>query len=457
LGGNSGSLALSTNGTTGTYTGSASYLLQGGTLELTSTNAGFLTVGRNASATFTQSAGAVTLARTNDAFFVGDFSTGTYAISGGSLTAASTSANAGLGYRGGSGTLTVSGSGSVGLGGSMFLAANAANSTSAKGSATINLQGGELAVNGMTLGRAGTTGANGPGTATFNFSGGTLRPYSANTSIGSATAANNFAIALSGTGATLSGVDLAASTARTLDVYATLEGSGDVTVSGGLVNLRGTNTFSGLTSISAGGTAALLGTAVSSSGFRVNGTLDLSSKTSGFTFGPGQTVSGSGTIALPASGSGVALAGFLAPGNSLGTLAFTGGGIFDITQAIDSISSRLLFELGPIGTSDLVTVASGTLAIGSGKLEFSDFAFTPLAGFGQGTYTLFSAGAIDGTLGLARSGAVGSYTGTLELFENQIQLVVVPEPAGAITLAGLGVAAAGWALCRRQRVGWALR
>jgi hypothetical protein len=99
-----------------------------------------------------------------------------------------------------------------------------------------------------------------------------------------------------------------------------------------------------------------------------------------------------------------------------------------------------------------VTVASGTLAIGSGLLNFDDFAFTNLGGLNQGTYTLFSAATLSGSLGTSLSGSIsGGYTGTLQTSGNTIQLVVVPEPAG-IALAGIGVAAAALVrrLCRRD-------
>jgi fibronectin-binding autotransporter adhesin len=232
------------------YAGSSSYQLQGGTLSLSSAANGYLHIGHSSQASFTQTGGVATLARTSVALIVGDYANGSFDISGGSIAGASTSADVYVGYRGSAGNVTVSGSGSFGFGGNMSMAANADDSATTKGSATINLQGGTMAVNGMTRGRL--TPSNGFGGVTFNFSGGTLRPYSANTTIGSATAANNFAIDLSGTGATLSGIDLASSTARTNTLYATLQGAGNVTVAGGTVSFSGTNTYTGATTVSNG-------------------------------------------------------------------------------------------------------------------------------------------------------------------------------------------------------------
>jgi hypothetical protein len=97
-----------------------------------------------------------------------------------------------------------------------------------------------------------------------------------------------------------------------------------------------------------------------------------------------------------------------------------------------------------------VTLSTGTLAIGSGLLNFSDFAFTDLAGFGPGTYTLFSAGSITGSLGTT-SGTVGGFDSTLAVSGGtNLQLVVVPEPAGAAGW-GIGLVMAGaLARCRRR-------
>lgn len=337
------------------------------------------------------------------------------------------------------------------LKGGISLAANFLNSSTAKGSATVLLTQGTLATTSVQRGQLDDAApGNGYGSVSFTMGGGTLRPYDADAAFGNATAARNFDITLTGTGSTISGRDDFGAVPRTVDLYANLSGSGGVTFSGGTVNIRGTNTHAGLTTVAAGGTAALLGTAASSSGFAVNGTLDLASQTSGFTFGSAQTVSGTGVIALPTSGPGVSLAGFLAPGNSPGTLSFSGAGLLDLTAAIDTESGRLLFELGAVGVSDAVTVADGTLAIGTGLLEFSDFAFTALGGFDQGTYTLFTANAITGTLGSGTTGTIGSYTGTLQQAGNTIQLVVVPEPH-ALALAALGIAAATLTF-RRLRV-----
>jgi fibronectin-binding autotransporter adhesin len=80
-----GSLILGTNGGSGTYTGSSSYTMEGGVLDLTNGSKSFMTVGRNTTATFTQTGGTVTLGRTSDALTIGDYASGTYTISAGSL------------------------------------------------------------------------------------------------------------------------------------------------------------------------------------------------------------------------------------------------------------------------------------------------------------------------------------------------------------------------------------
>jgi autotransporter-associated beta strand protein len=424
------SISMASTGAAGTYAGSSTYELQSGSM--TFTGSAFLQVARNATSSFTQSGGTITLARAGDALIVGDYAAGSYTISAGSLTATSAGGNLVLGNRGGSGTLTINGpTARMGFNGAGRFAINDSSTTGS--SATVNLLAGELALNGMS--RLSST-----GDVAFTLGGGTLRPYGADVVFGSATANNNFEITLSGSGSVISGLDASATpVARNVFLRTPLVGSGGVTLSGGTITLQSANTHAGPTSIAPGTSVTLNGSFANSAAVTVNGSLSLAGKTTGFAFGSGQTLGGAGTIALPTTGPGVSLAGFVSPGNSPGTLTLSGAGTFDITSAINGNTARLLFELGaPIvsSASDLVLVPDGTLAIGTNLLGFDSFAFTPLAGFGPGTYTLFTANSISGGLDPARTtGSLGGLAAELTATTTEISLVVVPEPA-AIALAG---------------------
>ena len=440
---------------------SASYTLNDGSITLGSVGssaANLLVLGRSAgNNTFTQTGGTFTVYRTGGAptaFSLGSVGVGqnTYSISGGTFEGIGvTTAGWGMqvgGVVGGAGTLTINGSTAV-------FAIQQQNAVFSVGeTATVNLNSGTLALNGNVT-RGQPSGASAPGTVNFTLGGGTLRPYDANLTVGVATAPNTqpFNITLApSTTSTITGVGWKTSSLHTVTMDSPLIGSGNIEFSGGTVSLTATSTYTGTTNVSGGTLSLAAGGAFASStsiSVAAGATLGLTSKTSGFSFGSGQTLGGSGSVALPTSGSGVSLAGFLAPGGgTAGTLAFTNAGTFDITSAINSPTNRLQFGLGTV--SDLVTVASGTLAIGTGLLEFNDFDFTELTGFGQGTYTLFSAlSPISGSLGASTSGSIGSFTGTLQQAGNEIQLVVVPEP-GTLPLAGLGFAAAAYALRRRR-------
>lgn len=221
-------------------------------------------------------------------------------------------------------------------------------------------------------------------------------------------------------------------------------------VKGGGANLTltGANTYTGTTVIQ-NGTLLINGTHTGAGAYSVTGA---SGNTNGVLGGTGSiTTAGNAGITL-------GIGAKLAPGASAGTLTATlGTGVMDVSAAVAAVNSdALVFELGAIGsgTSDQFALNSGVLNIGSGVLEFDDFDFTILGGFGSGTYVLFSLNdlnsSITGSLGSALSGTLGGYSGTLAISGNDLILNVaaIPEPS---TYALLGGGLALLAFLRRRK------
>ena len=140
----------------------------------------------------------------------------------------------------------------------------------------------------------------------------------------------------------------------------------------------------------------------------------------------------------------LALGGKLSPGLSVGTLNMAlPGGELDLTPAVTPTNAQaLIFELDTPAASDLVNLTAGTLDIGTGVLEFDDFAFSTLGGFGEGTYTLFETNnAFAPSFGPDVDGTINGFAATLaqSVDGTDLVLVVVPEPQACLLLAtGLG-------------------
>ncbi len=197
------------------------------------------------------------------------------------------------------------------------------------------------------------------------------------------------------------------------------------------LTLSGSNSYDGTTTVSAG-TLLVTGSHTGGGAYTVQ---------SGGTFGGNGTVTTAGNAGFT-----LQTGGKLAPGTSAGTLKLDlGTGSLNISNGVSLTSSKaLVFELGAVGGSDMIqlTNAASVLTIGSALLEFDDFDFSALAGFGAGIYTLFDTGStISGTLGSNLSGTINGHDAVISFSgdgQDIILTVSVPEP-GAISLTFAGL------------------
>lgn len=145
----------------------------------------------------------------------------------------------------------------------------------------------------------------------------------------------------------------------------------------------------------------------------------------GLTVGAGAELGGLGTVKETAT-----IQGFLSPGLSAGTLSFDN----DLNLAPGSVCR---FELGPPATSDQVVVGSVLDLTG---LVWSNFEFTALSGFTNGTYVLIDAAGLTGALGASTTGTVNGLAAALSVDVNNDLLLTVSGGGGGSAVLGVSPA-----------------
>ena len=390
-------------------------------------------VGESGTGTFNQSGGTHSSLHVVIADQAG--STGTYNLNGGLLIASSISRGAGAAtFNFNGGTIQASGSFSSNL--PMALGGGATFDTAGN---AVTLAGSFSGAGGLTKSDSGTLILATTNTFSGNtlISGGTL-------ALGNRLALQKSTLDTSGSG-TLSFGTLAAATVGGLSGPGTLNlaNSRSIAVALSLGNNGTSTSFSGtltgpgsLTKIGSG--TLLLGginsysgsTTISQGKLIVNGSI-----VSPITVNNGGVLGGTGTVAAVTVNAG----GQLAPGDAPGTL-YVGGSLTLMPSAV------MDYELGSLTNADEISMPmpGGTLNL-NGQ-QFSDFNFTPLAGFEPGEYTLIGAGSINGTLGANTSGTVDGLMATIAIDGNNVVLTVVPEPPSIalVLAAAAGVIAWSW-------------
>lgn len=248
----------------------------------------------------------------------------------------------------------------------------------------------------------------------------------------------------------------------------TIRGAGGTTTLSGVISgsgrlnsttnlsMTGANTYQGGTAIT-GGILTVSGSGKLGSGITSlssGGSLSFANRSGDpYAFGSGDTLSGTGTVAL--SNTVVTVSGLLAPGIA-GTGALTMTALNSSGTLQFDATTKFAFTLGASGTNTSLLFSTGnpTLDFGNGVVNFDDFSFTTGSGFAAGnSYTLISgASTRTGDLGSSLSGLIDSSTlGTLSLSGNNLVLTVSAIPEPSAYAAGCGVLALLGTLVRKRR------
>jgi autotransporter-associated beta strand protein len=459
-----GALNVANELVVGRESGTGILNVNGGTLT-TSGNGNMYVGRRNGTGTLNQTAGVISVIRefgvgTRDDNKIG---TGTYNLSGGSLTVAN---NIFLGKeQGSSGTLNMTG-GTLGTNESLRIGHNQATGVLSQSAGTVNVQNEVYVGNESNASSVGTYSLSGTGvlnvgnevhigrdngTGTFNLNGGTVNATKISGGNGNATVNFN--------GGVLKAKRDEANLIENLDVADVQSGGLKInsngfnvstsqvfTGTGGLEKLGAGSLTLGSTSTYSGSTNVATGALV------VNGNISTSSLT---TVNSGATLSGSGTVGA------AVIDGTLAVGNSPGQMIFTNtvdlNGItimeIDGTSGAGVVGGHDFVNLTGAGAAGVLTYG-GTLTLDIGTL------------FGVGTYSWnlfdfasetdsfatisladqYSGSLLDGDLNGVWDLASGNNTWQFSESTGVLGLTVIPEPSAAV-LCGLSMLA----LLRRRR------
>lgn len=451
----SGTGTLKLTGTLGNSTFSGGVTLNAGTLEFgysqTALGTGTFTINGGA---ITNGYGSERILSTNNAqAWNADFTFGATGVSGsdlnlgtGDVTLSNTRTVTTLSTNSAR-TLTIGGAigdGGNGYGlikaGSAQLRLNGANTFSGttKVNAGVLVLGNSLALQNSAIDTsgAGKIALSGITTATF---GGLSGSSNLATVINSGYTSNVTAITLNtGTGKSYSYTGIIADGATGMSLTKT--GAGSQT-------LGGISTYTGATTISAGTLIlAANGSISSSSGINLGtsgsqGVLDVTSKTSGYTIGASQTLSGYGSVLL-ASGKTLTVNGNLAPGNSTGIVTI--GGNLSLASSSTTTMELVSSALGAGSGFDQIALSGTGLSLTYGGALVIDVSLATQVG----SYQLFTGFS-------SQTGTFSSITfsqaeaaGTFDYSTGVLTLTAVPEPG---TVALLGFSLLGLLVFRRRK------